>query len=540
MCLACAPAFVWANGAGAASDSLSGPSDALAAPASAGGAATQAKSSKSSEPTYAGWRYTPDDVELVSDSAARIEGVAFGVGAFERVAKGTQRPGDGMPLGYRVPIQSDASLVVVATPDRTLVHVDPRAAGMDEAQFPSNMDSQMALWSLVLALDERASAGMPSLEQTAPAPLFWAGDTFDDGTYRYRFNACDNQGNRYVTITPASVPEGELTQEKVEVCGIDLSAGVQWVDSGRIVDAAQVANPPAPTALDRVGTFFSGIDYRPLWVSLKTGLLALAISGVLGLLAAWRVMGSTSRLKALLDSAFTIPMVLPPTVCGFLLLMLFGQSSAMGRWLIDHGIEVVFSWPAAVIAAVAVSFPLVYRTALGAFEALDSRMLDAARTLGWSEWRIFRFIMLPLAWPSIAAGAVLAFARAMGEFGCTLFFAGNYAGVTQTIPIAIYFEWMGGNTNVALFWVVVVILFSLAVVVGINAYTARQQRYRRSNPGGATFAHGRPFTLRGARKGSAPCELRDEIDAAGGNAVRIDQDRLRSLLASSGWQARKG
>ncbi len=257
----------------------------------------------------------------------------------------------------------------------------------------------------------------------------------------------------------------------------------------------------------------------------KTGLCALAFSGVLGLLAAWRVMGTTSRLKGLLDSVFTIPMVLPPTVCGFLLLMLFGQSSAVGRWLIAYGIEIVFSWPAAVIAAVVVSFPLVYRTALGAFEALDARMLDAARTLGWSEWRIFRFIMLPLAWPSIAAGAVLAFARAMGEFGCTLFFAGNYAGVTQTIPIAIYFEWMGGNTDVALFWVAVVILFSLAVVVGINVYTARQQRYRRESVSGTgSVAHARGGLLRrgAVRKGSGASGPRDEIDAAGG---RCDSHR---------------
>ncbi len=111
--------------------------------------------------------------------------------------------------------------------------------------------------------------------------------------------------------------------------------------------------------------------------------------------------------------------------------------TGVGQWLIAHGISIVFTWPAAVISAVVVSFPLVYRTALGAFESLDTQMLDAARTLGWSERRIFTKLMMPLGWPSIAAGTVLAFARAMGEFGCTLFFAGNYAGITQTIPIAI-------------------------------------------------------------------------------------------------------
>ena len=171
-------------------------------------------------------------------------------------------------------------------------------------------------------------------------------------------------------------------------------------------------------------------------------------------------------------------MVLPPTVCGFLLLLIFGNSTALGRWFISHGVNIVFTWPAAVIACVVVSFPLMYRSARGAFEQLEAPMLDAARTLGWKEGRIFRKLMLPLAWPSIASGTVLAFARAIGEFGATLFFAGNYAGVTQTIPIAIYFDWMAGQTDVALFWVFVVILISFAVILFINVYSSRSQRYR--------------------------------------------------------------
>ena len=131
------------------------------------------------------------------------------------------------------------------------------------------------------------------------------------------------------------------------------------------------------------------------------------------------------------------------------------------------------------IACVVVGFPLMYRTARGAFENLDPAMLDAARTLGWGEGRIFARIMVPLAWPSIAAGTVLAFARAMGEFGCTLFFAGNYAGITQTIPIAIYFDWMGGDKGAALFWVIVVILISFLVILFINIWSSRTQRYRK-------------------------------------------------------------
>jgi len=181
----------------------------------------------------------------------------------------------------------------------------------------------------------------------------------------------------------------------------------------------------------------------------------------------------------------------------------------------------------------------VYRTALGAFESLDARMLDAARTLGWSESRIFRKIMLPLAWPSIAAGTVLAFARAMGEFGCTLFFAGNYTGITQTIPIAIYFEWMGGNTSVALFWVVVVIAFSFLVVWGINAYTARHQGYR---DGGTAPGALRCASVAGRRcdracgvsrladSGARPDSVRDGLEETGGDALCIDREALRSLF----------
>ena len=204
----------------------------------------------------------------------------------------------------------------------------------------------------------------------------------------------------------------------------------------------------------------------------------------------------------------------------------------MGRWLIDHWVALVFTWPAAEISAIVVSFPLMYRTALGAFEALDEQMLDAARTLGWSERRIFTGIMLPLAWPSIAAGTVLAFARAMGEFGCTLFFAGNYTGVTQTIPIAIYFEWMSGNTDVALFWVIVVILFSFLVILFINLYTARAQRYRERGSRRARRSRGADMPA-----------VADGLEAHGGDAVRIDRDALAALLvdpdpASAGDEGR--
>lgn len=213
-------------------------------------------------------------------------------------------------------------------------------------------------------------------------------------------------------------------------------------------------------------------------MSLKTTGVALIFIFIFGLLAAWGTVHASDRVKGVMDTVFTIPMVLPPTVVGFLLLLLFGQATGVGRWLIAHGIDIVFTWPAAVIACAVVGFPLLYRTARGAFENLDPTMLDAARTLGWGERRIFLHLMLPLAWPSIAAGTVLGFARAMGEFGATLFFAGNFAGITQTIPIAIYFDWMAGDTEVAIFWVVVVILISFLVILFINIYSSHTQRFR--------------------------------------------------------------
>ena len=200
---------------------------------------------------------------------------------------------------------------------------------------------------------------------------------------------------------------------------------------------------------------------------------------ILGLLAAYFCLNLSPRAKSIFDAIFTIPMVLPPTVCGFILLFVCGSNTAFGRFWIETGFPLIFSPTACVIAAVVVAFPLMYRNALGAFESLDRNMLDAARTLGWSNAKIFMRLMLPLSWSSIAAGMVLAFARALGEFGATLFMAGNYVGVTRTIPIAIYFEWMNGNSDVAWFWTGVIIVFSLVVIVFINLWSGHTTKYRK-------------------------------------------------------------
>lgn len=219
--------------------------------------------------------------------------------------------------------------------------------------------------------------------------------------------------------------------------------------------------------------FLGTIDLSPLWVTLKTTGTAIVFVVILGLAAAYASLRLPSRVQDFMDSVFTIPMVLPPTVCGFLLLLLLGRNSAIGAWFIEVGFPLVFSWPATVIAASVVAFPLMYRSARGAFEGIDRNMLDAARTLGWSESRIFVRLMMPLSWSSVAAGTVLAFARTLGEFGATLFLAGNYIGVTRTIPIAIYFEWMNGNVDVALFWTIVILAFSFVVILIVNRLSRR-------------------------------------------------------------------
>jgi len=144
--------------------------------------------------------------------------------------------------------------------------------------------------------------------------------------------------------------------------------------------------------------------------------------------------GSKGRIRGWIDGVLTLPLVLPPTVVGFFLLIVFGRRSFIGQALEHLGFTIAFSWPATVIAAVVVAFPLMYRTALGGFEQVNPTLLEAARTLGASEWRIFQRVLLPLAWPGVLAGTVLAFARALGEFGATLMLAGNIPGRTEHRP----------------------------------------------------------------------------------------------------------
>lgn len=216
------------------------------------------------------------------------------------------------------------------------------------------------------------------------------------------------------------------------------------------------------------------IDWSPIWISLATSATATAITLVAGLGAAiWRE-GRKSAGMAVIDGVFLLPLVLPPTVVGFFLLLLLGRNGPIGKLLLRFGATIVFSWPATVIAAAVVAFPLMYLTARAALEQVDPQFLQAARTLGASEWRVFRRVELPLAWPGVLAGTILSFARALGEFGATLMVAGNIPGRTATIPIAIYFAVEADDLQRALAWCGIDVVISLALLGGLYYWTHGQ------------------------------------------------------------------
>lgn len=218
-------------------------------------------------------------------------------------------------------------------------------------------------------------------------------------------------------------------------------------------------------------------DLSPLWISLKTAFAATVITFFIGIAAARWMAGYRGNLRGLIDGLFNLPLVLPPTVVGFFLLLLFGRYGPVGRLLFKLGTTLIFTWPATVIAASVVAFPLMYKTSRGAFEQIDNTLVNAARTLGVSEWRIFWKILLPLAWPGIAAATVLTFARSLGEFGATLMIAGNIPGKTQTLPVAVFFAAEGGDMDKALLWVLLIVGISLTVILLMNYWTEYQRRF---------------------------------------------------------------
>lgn len=217
------------------------------------------------------------------------------------------------------------------------------------------------------------------------------------------------------------------------------------------------------------------MELSPLLITLETAGAATVVTFFVGIGLALLV-ARMRRFQGLADAIITLPMVLPPTVVGFFLLMMFGRRSLIGKFLLQFDVTLVFTWKATVIAAVVVSLPLMYRTARGAFEQIDVNILNAARTLGVSEWKIFWQVLLPNARAGILAGLVLSFTRALGEFGATIMFAGNIPGITQTMSTAIYAAVQANDYDLAFNWAIVIVLFSLFFVVLMNWWIARSNK----------------------------------------------------------------
>ena len=409
-------------------------------------------------------------VSAEGDSAL-IEGCSFGINDFYRAQAGSNKAVGDRYWGYNYYIGTQPdNLSVISTGEYAVVYI-PKATQEAFGFLYDNHNDQDYIKRYFTALDDANAKGSSRLSNVSKW-YFTEQQSFEVNGVVFNFDQELDEGRYYAYIIGS---DGSDVTSKASSNQVRLD----FADFAQAVPPSDVQIVQASTGLAWLANFLATMDYSPLWVTLRTTLIAIVFIFILGLAAAYFTMRISPRAQSIFDAIFTIPMVLPPTVCGFLLLLAFGRSTPVGQWFIDVGFPLVFSWQATVIAAVVVAFPLMYRSSRGAFENLDPNMLDAARTLGWSNIRIFFKLMLPLAWSSVAAATVLAYARALGEFGATLFLAGNYAGVTRTIPIAIYFEWMNGNTDIAIFWTIVIIIFSFIVIMFINLWSSRTTKYRR-------------------------------------------------------------
>ena len=229
--------------------------------------------------------------------------------------------------------------------------------------------------------------------------------------------------------------------------------------------------------MDEIIRIAEGLDWSPLFISLKTGIVATVISFFLGIFAARKVVKVSPGKKAVIDGILTLPMVLPPTVAGFFLLLLFSRRRPLGAFLFDEfGFKVVQTWLGCVIAATVIAFPLMYRNARAGMEQIDPNLVYAGRTLGMSDIQIFWKVVVPSAGPGIASGTILTFARALGEYGATSMLAGNIPGKTGTISQKIAMVIQDGDYVTAGIWVAVVMVIAFIVIFLMNLISGKKMK----------------------------------------------------------------
>ncbi|MGI6089005.1 molybdate ABC transporter permease subunit [Bilifractor porci] len=229
--------------------------------------------------------------------------------------------------------------------------------------------------------------------------------------------------------------------------------------------------------MSELADILKNLDWSPLWISLKTGVVATVISFFLGIFAARRSIRRGPAARSVLDGILTLPMVLPPTATGFFLLLLFSKRRPFGAFLYGQfGIKVVQSWLGCIIAATVIAFPLMYRNARAAFEQIDMNLVYAGRTLGMSDTKIFWKVVMPTSGPGIMAGTVLTFARALGEYGATSMLAGNIPGKTATVSQRIAMVIQDGDYLTAGVWVIVVLLIAFAVIFLMNFVAGKNMK----------------------------------------------------------------
>ena len=218
------------------------------------------------------------------------------------------------------------------------------------------------------------------------------------------------------------------------------------------------------------------IDWYPLWNSLRIAAISCVLVFFLGIFFAYYASKLPRTIKGILDVFLTLPMVLPPTVCGYFLLLIFGVKRPLGQFLLQFGIKFVMNWYGGVLAAAVVAFPLMYRTARGAFESFDETLAYSGKTLGLSNSYIFRRIRMPACRQGILAGTVLAFARALGEYGATSMLIGYTPGRTATISTTVYQLWRTNDERGAFFWVMINLVISAVVLLTVNLLERRQKK----------------------------------------------------------------